>query len=188
MSIRYLLKNILNKNWKQGKGVVIHNSARIFNIQGDKDAIVIGEYSHIRGELLTFAHGGKISIGDYCFIGEYGKIWSALCINIGNHVLIGHSVSIFDNQTHSMSASSRRDHFKSIISGGHPSEINLNENQVTIEDDVWIGCQSVILRGITVGRGAIVGAGSIVTKDVPAWTIVAGNPARVIREIPVDER
>ena len=71
---------------------------------------------------------------------------------------------------------------------GHPSEINLNEIQVTIEDDVWIGCQSVILRGITVGRGAIVGAGSIVTKDVPAWTIVAGNPARVIREIPVEER
>ena len=62
------------------------------------------------------------------------------------------------------------------------------EKPVLICDDVLIGCMAVILKGVTIGEGAIVGAGSVVTKDVPPWTIVAGNPARVIREIPEDER
>jgi acetyltransferase-like isoleucine patch superfamily enzyme len=59
---------------------------------------------------------------------------------------------------------------------------------VKINDRVWIGFNSIILKGVTIGEGGIVGAGSVVTKDVPPYTIVAGNPARVIREIPIDER
>jgi galactoside O-acetyltransferase len=59
---------------------------------------------------------------------------------------------------------------------------------VTISDRVWIGFNVIILKGVTIGEGAIVGAGSVVTKDVSPYTIVAGNPAQVIREIPLDER
>jgi galactoside O-acetyltransferase len=59
---------------------------------------------------------------------------------------------------------------------------------VKIEDKVWIGFNSIILKGVTVGEGAIVGAGSVVTKDVPPYTIVAGNPARIIRELTPEER
>lgn len=55
---------------------------------------------------------------------------------------------------------------------------------ITIRDDAWIGMNCIILKGVTIGEGAIVGAGSVVTKDVPAWTLVAGNPARVIKQIP----
>jgi acetyltransferase-like isoleucine patch superfamily enzyme len=57
-----------------------------------------------------------------------------------------------------------------------------------ISDFVWIGANVIILKGVTIGEGAIVGAGSVVTKDVPPYTIVAGNPARIIREIPENER
>jgi acetyltransferase-like isoleucine patch superfamily enzyme len=59
---------------------------------------------------------------------------------------------------------------------------------VIIGNSVWIGVNSTILKGVTIGEGSVVGAGSVVTKDVPPWTIVAGNPARVIREIPENER
>ena len=57
-----------------------------------------------------------------------------------------------------------------------------------IEDDVLIGCMSIVLRGVTIGQGAVIGAGSVVTGDVAPYSIVAGNPARLIREIPQDER
>ncbi len=59
---------------------------------------------------------------------------------------------------------------------------------VHVGDKSWIGFNSIVLKGVTIGEGAVVGAGSVVTKDVSAWTVVAGNPARVIREIPEDER
>ncbi|MBK8021791.1 MAG: hypothetical protein IPK19_10285 [Chloroflexi bacterium] len=59
---------------------------------------------------------------------------------------------------------------------------------IRICDKAWIGFNAVILKGVTIGEGAIVGAGSVVTKDVPAWTVVAGNPARIIREFTEDER
>ena len=59
---------------------------------------------------------------------------------------------------------------------------------VRINDRAWLGFNSIILKGVTIGEGAIIGAGSVVTKDVPAYTIVAGNPARIIQEIPLNER
>ena len=59
---------------------------------------------------------------------------------------------------------------------------------IVIKDKAWIGFNSIILKGVTIGEGAIVGAGSVVTKDVPPYTIVAGNPARIVREIPENER
>jgi acetyltransferase-like isoleucine patch superfamily enzyme len=160
----------------------------VFNILKDPAAIRIGRMTHIRGELLTFAHGGCIAIGEYCYLGEASRIWSARSIRIGNRVLIAHNVTILDNLTHPISASARHEHFKEIIGSGHPTQISLDERPVEIEDDTWIGCMCVVLRGVSIGQGAIVGAGSVVTEDVPAWTIVAGNPARVVRELGEDER
>jgi len=169
------------------EGTVIHTCASIVNPLG-RDAIHLGAFTHVKGELLTFGHGGKISIGDYCYFGEGGHIWSSVRVTIGNRVLISHNVNIFDSQTHPLSAKLRHEHFKQIINTGHPRKIDLGEKPVVIGDDVWIGCMSVILRGVCIGTGAIIGAGSVVTRDVDAWTIVAGNPARLIREIPPDER
>jgi len=60
--------------------------------------------------------------------------------------------------------------------------------QSNIKDKAWIGFNSIILKGVTIGEGSIVGAGSVVTKDIPDWSIVGGNPAKVIREISENER
>ena len=161
------------------------------NIRPDKSAIQIGENSHIRAHLQTFGHGGKIIIGDYCYIGDSTRIWSADSIEIGHRVLIAHCVNIFDNNTHPVSPNKRHKNFIDIVNSGFPSdigEIKLDENPVVICDDVWIGCNAIILPGVTIGVGGIVGAGSVVTKDVPPYTIVGGNPARILRELSDEER
>jgi acetyltransferase-like isoleucine patch superfamily enzyme len=164
-----------------GEAVQLYPECCISNFRNQKDAIAIGKQSHIRGELLVFAHGGSIRIGEECYIGEYSRIWSAISIMIGNRVLISHGVNIHDNNAHSLSAAARHIHFKQIISSGHPFILDdVPSAPIIIEDDAWIGYNSTILKGVTIGRGAVVGAASVVTKDVAAYEIVAGNPARVI--------
>ncbi|MHC1726427.1 MAG: DapH/DapD/GlmU-related protein [Syntrophobacteraceae bacterium] len=165
-------------------GAKLYPTARILNLLGDPKAITLGEHTHVRGELLTFGHGGEIHIGDYCYVGDGTRIWSAISIRIGDRVLISHGVNIFDSDTHPIDdAAARHRQFIEIISTGHPRSISLNEMPVIIENDVLVGCQSVILSGLKIGEGAVVGAGSVVTKDVPPFTLVAGNPARVIRKL-----
>lgn len=182
VNVDYWLRRLLGKaTCVVASGAKISSRARIRNIRGDNKHIRIGRNSFIDGELLVFAHGGEIQIGEWCFIGEGSRIWSGLKINIGDRVLISHNVNVFDSLTHPLRAQERHKHFRTIFSEGHPKEIDLGERQVTIRDDAWIGANSSILRGVTIGQGAIVGVGSVVTKDVSPYSVVAGNPARVIR-------
>lgn len=112
-----------------------------------------------------------LEIGDHTYIGELNNIRAAGGIRIGSKCLISQGVSI--------------------ISANHSSALGLpitdqpSRNDirgVVIEDDVWIGTNATILPGVTIGRGAIVAAGSVVSKPVLAYTIVAGVPARLLKE------
>lgn len=175
------------KFYTMGAGSRLYPEARVNNFLYEKSKIQIGKSSHIRGELLVFAHRGQIVIGDDCYVGEGTRIWSGKSVVIGNRVLISHGVNIFDSQTHSLSARERSEHYKEITTNGHPKELNLDDQPVVIEDDVWIACMCIILRGVHIGRGAVIAAGSVVTKDVPAWSVVAGNPAHVIKILPEEQ-
>jgi len=164
-----------------GAGVRLYDSSRIENHQARQGAIAIGAGCHILGQLRVFGHGGSIQIGEFCFVGEGARIWSAESIRIGNRVQIAHAVNIHDNNSHSSSAESRFAHFKQILTTGHPEILeDVPSAPVVIEDDTWIGFNATILKGVTIGRGAIVGAASVVTKDVAAYTVVIGSPARVV--------
>lgn len=155
--------------------------ARIANPIG-KDAIRVGDGCLCMGQLLVIPNksaGGQILIGDWCYLGPDSKIWAMDQIKIGNRVFISHGVSIFDNNSHSFSAAERHARFKELRTLGEYQEIeNIVHRPVVIEDDVWIGFSSAILKGVTVGRGAIIGACSVVTHDVEPYSIVVGNPAR----------
>ena len=137
---------------------------------------------------MIFGHGGQISIGEWCYVGVGSRIWSAGSIEIGDRVLISHSVNIFDNLTHPLRATERHQQARQIFMTGHPREINLDEKPVKIGDDAWIGACAIILRGVSIGKGGVVAAGAVVTRDVPEYSIVAGNPAVVVRELSLDER
>jgi acetyltransferase-like isoleucine patch superfamily enzyme len=170
------------------EGAVLGKTARIRNNRGSSSKIVIGSHTHVAGELFLFPHGGEITIGEWCFVGEGSRIWSSASVKIGNRVNISHSVNIFDSRTHPLRAQERHEQVKTILKEGHPREISLGECPVTICDDAWLGAGAMVLRGVTVGEGAIVGAGSVVTKNVQPYSIVAGNPAVLVRELSSDER
>lgn len=118
---------------------------------------------------FRFDFGSHISIGDNVFVNFNLTILDEGQVNIGNNVFIGPNVSIF-TACHPLDPEERN----SGVQWALP---------VTIGNDVWIGGDVTILPGVTVGDGATVGAGSIVTKDVPPHTVVAGNPARVIKRL-----
>ena len=146
-----------------------------------KSAVSVGEQSLIMGELLVIPPSGKINIGDWCYVGPDAKIWSMSSITIGDRVFISHGVQIFDNNSHSLSASERHSRYRELrIEGHHLQREKVKSCPVMIEDDVWVGFNVAIMKGVTVGRGAVVGAGAVVVHDVLPYAVVVGNPARSV--------
>ena len=160
----------------------LHPSSRIENNQARREAIMIAAHSQILGQLLVFGHSGNIRIGESCYVGEHSRIWSANSITIGDRVLISHNVNIHDNDSHSLSAQNRHLHFSQILAHGHPQKLDdvASAHVGVCGVEPMIGLKSTILKGVRIGRGAIVGAATVVTKDVPAYAIVAGSPGKII--------
>jgi maltose O-acetyltransferase len=130
---------------------------------------------------LVLKFSGKICIGDDVYFGSNSKIWSASNIYVGNRVFISYGVNIHDNDAHSVSAKNRQEQFKEIFIEGHIAPLNdVNMGDVFISDDVWIGFNASILKGVHIGEGAIIASSSVVTRSVDPFTIVAGNPAKKI--------
>lgn len=112
--------------------------------------------------------GNNVGISSSC-------IWCSKSIAIGNNVKIGSGCIILDTDSHSLDFVNRRD--------SSLDHMNTNRQPIVIEDDALIGTHSIILKGVTIGARSIIGAGSVVTKDIPADCVAAGNPCRVIKMI-----
>ncbi len=118
----------------------------------------------------TVADGARIEIGNQ--VGMSGCVVCATkSIKIGNRVLVGSGAVIVDSDLHPLEAKVR---------ANNPYDKGLSA-EVVIGDDVFIGTRAIILKGVTIGVGAVVGAGAVVTRDVAPRSVVAGNPARVIK-------
>lgn len=163
---------------------VLHETAALKNLSRKEDAFVLGANTHIRGELLTFWNGGTIQMGDNCYLGEGSRIWSQASIQIGDDVLISHLVDIHDTDGHPLAAEDRVLDGRAILQGrGYLTPTKTASAPIVIEDKVWIGFKASILKGVRIGEGAIIAAGAVVTRDVPPYAVVAGNPAAIIREL-----
>lgn len=114
-------------------------------------------------------YGENITLGDNVFFNFNCVILDPARVTIGNHVLVGPNVQIY-TATHPLEAATRR----SGLEGGKP---------IRIGDDVWIGGSAILNPGVTIGSRTVIGAGSVVTRDLPAGVFAAGNPAKIIRHL-----
>lgn len=132
---------------------------------------ILTAWDEYQGEKMT----PSIWIGNNCNFGEFNHITSTNSIIIGNNLLTGRWVTITDNS-----------HGKTDYEILHIPPIKrkiYSKGCVIIGNNVWIGDKSTILPGVTIGDGAVIAANCVVTKDVPPYSVVAGNPARVIKQL-----
>jgi acetyltransferase-like isoleucine patch superfamily enzyme len=141
----------------------------------------IGDGSIFQGSIAYERPQSSIRIGNNTFIGR-SLLVCADRIEIGDDVLIAWGCTIVDHNSHSIEWSERECDVKNYYRGFKIWD-HVRIEPVKICDKVWIGFNSIILEGVTVNEGAVIGCGSVVTKDVPPYTVVAGNPARAIRSL-----
>ena len=152
-----------------------------FNILMGEKYISVGEDCYIGKDVQLTATDyfqdqiftPSITIGNNCSIHDYAHVTAINTIRIGNNVRTGKNVLITDN-AHGASD-------PSLLETAPNLRPLYSKGPVIIEDNVWIGGKSSILPGVKIGRGAIIGAGSIVTKDIPKYAVAAGNPAKVLK-------
>jgi acetyltransferase-like isoleucine patch superfamily enzyme len=166
-----------------GDGVTLYPGATIVNNHRNPAAITVGENTLIAGQLLTFWDHGAIHIGQNCYIGDGTRIWSQSSVTIGSHCLIAHLVDIHDTNSHPIDWQERRVDGEARIRGSYKMPTQTKSAPVVIEDDVWIGFKASVMKGVRIGRGAIVASNAVVTKNVEPWTVVAGNPAKVVAHL-----
>jgi acetyltransferase-like isoleucine patch superfamily enzyme len=151
----------------RGKHSVIHRSARMDT--PPYRLFSLGNYSVIESFACINNAVGDVIIGDHTRIGLHNTIIGP--VEIGNNVNLAQGITV-TALNHNFSDTNKR-----------IDEQGVSTNPVTIEDDVWVGANAVILPGVTIGEHCVVAAGAIVTKDVPPHSLVAGVPAKVIKKI-----
>lgn len=159
-----------------------------------KKYLEIGHHGIIDANFIFERETGHIVIGDRCLVN--GTIISINDVEIGNDVIVAWDTLIYDHNSHSTDWEKRRydleDEYKNFMKYGDPCANKdwsvVKSKPIRICDKVWIGTGCKILKGVVIGEGAIVQAGSVVTTDVEPWTVVGGNPAILIKklEIPND--
>ena len=169
-----------------GNGVFLE-SAQIFRLLRSEQnpAVVLGDHvSCYSGCSFSLGKKGRCTVGDYTLLNG-ALIMSEELIQIGSHCLISWNVGIADSDFHPIDPVLRRLDAEALAP--YPTKPShrphISTEPVIIGDNVWIGMGAVILKGVSIGDNSVVAAGSIVTKSVPKNSLVAGNPAKLIKEL-----
>lgn len=187
--LKYWLRSMLNKlieiKFKKTDLISINKTSRVFYpgiVYKPHCVLEIGDQSVVEANLLFDRGGAEIKIGSNSFIGAKTSIISSDAIRIGNDVLISWGCTLIDHDAHSLYWDKRKDDVAEWRQG-RKDWSNVARRPIVIHDKAWIGFNSILLKGVTIGEGAVIGAGSVVTRDVAPYTLVAGNPAKLIRDI-----
>lgn len=184
------IKKIPNSVSVGENSVLLPNTSFRFNVNS-KNPIKIGNNCMLNCDFIFESEKGEIEIGDRTFISGGTSLISRSKIKIGNDVTIAWGCTLYDHNSHSLDWQERQKDLEQQLNDyNNGLDFIKNKNwetvksrPITIEDKVWIGFDCTILNGVTIGEGAIVGAKSVVRENVEPYTIVAGNPAVVIKKI-----
>lgn len=163
--------------------------------QSDKIYLEVGNDTILDCQITFESKEGKVIVGDNSFIGGSHFICRNKIV-IEDNVFMAWGSTIYDHNSHSLDYRDREEDIVQQLKDyrlGQNFIANKNwdvvdSKSILIKSNAWIGMNCIILKGVTIGEGAIVGAGSVVTKDVPDWTVVGGNPAKVIKILPENLR
>lgn len=175
---------LLYRGKVKAKGKVLMNIGAGILGNENPEQIVLGRCVRLSG-WLTVLGKGRITVGDYSLIGARSVIQAWDRVTIGSYVMISPDVWIQDNNSHSIFA---QDRLVDMLGSRDFNPVNIDMTNaivkpITIGDHVWIGRRAMILKGVTIGDRAIIAAGAVVSQDVPADTVVAGNPAKAVKKI-----
>lgn len=164
-----------------------HTQVRWLGLIGQSAGqLVIGDQCIINCRIGFDGTSGRVEIGDRCFIGASHLVCRER-ITIGDDVIISWGVTVVDHNSHALEWEHRRSDVVEWAQG-KKEWTHVAVRPVVIRDKVWIGFGATILKGVEIGEGAVIGAGTVVTKNVEAYTAVAGNPAKVVKRIKENTR
>jgi len=152
-----------------------------WKLQRGSGRVTIGDNSIVKCHINFDSENGHVAVGNRCFIGA-SHIVCHTGIDIKDDAILSWGITVVDHDSHSINWDERSSDV-SDWSVGQKDWCHVNVQRVSIGRRSWIGFGATILKGVSVGEGAVVAARSVVTKDVPDYTIVAGNPAKVVRQI-----
>lgn len=145
--------------------------------------IEIGDDCCIQGTIMLYRATSKVIIGNNVYIGPGTFIECVEEVMIGNDVLISMNCNIIDTNSHSLHSYERINDTVDWQKGlAHKNWDVVVSKKIIIEDKCWVGLRSIIVKGVTLGEGTVVAAGAVVTKSTESFSLVAGNPAVLIRK------
>jgi acetyltransferase-like isoleucine patch superfamily enzyme len=171
----------LPPNVRVGANTLITGDLAFKRFHSRRDpALVIGANCTMDGVHFALGEQSSVCIGNYCYFTN-AVLLCELELHIGNYVVIGWNATIADTDFHPLSPAERiADAIACSPSGKGRSRPEIPKLPVVIEDDVWIGPNATILKGVRIGAGAWIEAGALITRDVPPRKRVLGNPAQIV--------
>ena len=161
----HLLGLIVRTRLSRAGIIVVHGGWHLPEIDDRGGWIEIGNCAFFPGVRLECWRGAKIEIGNGTYLNRNTEVVAASSVRIGRDCMIGRDVIIMDSDQHALPGA------------------EFAAAEVTIEDRVWIGARVIVLKGVTIGHDSVIGAGAIVTRNIPPRSVAAGHPARVVRTL-----